>query len=201
MRKVLMIAAALLVLPALASAQAPTPFSIHVGGLVSLPNSPDQFADAYKTGFHGSVGLGYKLFPGLQAVGKVEYHRFELDHGADPWLATLEIDGGHNNMWMFGVDGRWAFNVPQAPFKPYALGGVGMARISVTEFEGAGLLAAGLNEFQPEAQSELYFNVGGGLEFLTGPMWSLFGQVRYVSVQTEGEASTFIPITIGLKFF
>jgi len=83
MKKILIAATIVLVVPVLVAAQTPQPFSLYVGSAVSLPTSPEAFADFYKTGFHGSVGVGYKVSPGLQAVGKVEYHRFKLDYDAD----------------------------------------------------------------------------------------------------------------------
>lgn len=205
MKKVLFIAVMLFVMAGVVSAQVPTPFSLYVGGAVSIPNSPDAFADLYKTGFHGSVGFGLKVMPGLQTVAKVEFHRFKLDHEAtqaiNPLLVGEDINGGHNNMWMFGADLRYTLPIPQPAFKPFIIGGLGLARISVTDFDGTSSLVASLNDLQPETQNKVYFNVGAGFEFPTGPKMNLFAQVRYVSIATEGESSSFIPITIGLKFF
>jgi len=64
---------------AVAGAQVPVPFSIYGGGLLSFPNAPTEFKDAYKNGFHGMLGLGYKVAPIAQVVGKAEYHRFGFD--------------------------------------------------------------------------------------------------------------------------
>jgi len=202
MKKSLFVLAAVFAVASVASAQVGPPVSLHVGGAVSLPNSPDAFADFYKTGFHGMAGLGYKLMPNFQMIGKIEFHRFALDVDADPSLAAAEITGGgHNNLWMFGADGRYAFGLPAAPFKPFVLGGVGFARMSISDLEGTNPLIASFNEYNPEAQTDFYFNLGVGVELATGPMWSMFAQVRYVSVATEGESSAFIPITLGVKFF
>ena len=104
-------------------------------------------------------------------------------------------------MWMFGVDGRYAFGLPAAPLKPFVLGGLGFARMSMTDLEGSNPLIASFNEYKPEAQTDMYFNIGAGVELKTGPMWNLFLQVRYVSVATEGESSAFIPVSLGVKFF
>lgn len=202
MKKCLFVLVAVFAITSVASAQVGPPVSLHVGGAVSLPNSPDAFADFYKTGFHGMVGVGYDLMPNLQAVGKIEYHRFALDIDADPILAAADVTGGgHNNLWMFGADGRYAFSVPASPVKPYVLGGLGFARMSISDLEGSDPLVASFNDVNPEPQTDFYFNLGVGVELKTGPMWSMFAQVRYVSVATEGESSAFIPITLGLKFF
>ena len=201
MKKVLLTAVMLFVMTGVVSAQVPSPFSFYAGGAVSIPNSPDAFADLYKTGFHGSVGVGFNVMPGLQTIGKIEYHRFQLDWDANEMMVGEDIGGGHNNMWMFGADLRYSIPLPQPAFKPYAIGGVGLARISNTQFEGTSSLVASLNEFMPEVQNKVYFNIGAGIEIPTGPKMSFFGQVRYVSIATEGDAATFIPITLGLKFF
>ena len=201
MKKFVFVLAAMFAFASLASAQVPNPISLHFGGAVSIPNSPKAFADSYKTGYHGWAGLGLKVMPNLQAVGKFEYHTFKLDLNSDPVFAGEDISGGKNNLWMFGVDGRYSFGLPASPVKPFVLGGAGFARISQTDLEGSSSLVASLNEFKPEAQTDLYFNVGGGVELKTGPLWNLFVQVRYVSIATEGESSAFIPISVGVKFF
>ena len=199
MKKALITVAALLLMSAGVSAQVENPISLYVGGAISIPNSPEEFSEAYNTGFHGSVGLGLAVMPSLQVVGKVEYHRFGLDVTQD--MEDMGVTGGHNNMWMYGADARHSFGLPAAPIKPFLLGGVGFARISASDLEGTGDLVAGLNELNPDAETNLYLNLGGGVELKTGPMFSFFGQVRYVTVDTDGESSSFIPVTLGLKFF
>ena len=201
MKKWMFVLLALTAFGSVAMAQVPNPISLHLGGAVSVPNSPQAFADAYKTGFHGWGGLGYKFMPNFQVVGKVEYHRFALDVDANPLLAGEDISGGHNNMFMYGLDGRFSLGLPQVPVTPYILGGAGFARMSMTDLEGSSSLVASFNEYKPESVTEMYYNVGAGVELKTGPMMSLFLQVRYVSVATEGESSSFIPISLGLKFF
>jgi len=201
MKKWMILLLAMVAMSSFALAQVPNPISLHVGGAVSIPNSPKAFADYYKTGFHGWGGIGYKFMPNFQAVGKVEFHSFALDIDSDPILASQDITGGHNNMWMAGLDGRYSFSLPKAPLTPFVLAGGGFARMSVTDLEGGSSLVASFNEYKPEAVTDVYFNVGAGVELKTSPMWNLFFQVRYVSIATEGEASSFIPISVGLKFF
>jgi opacity protein-like surface antigen len=188
----------LMAISAFASAQVSPPISLHVGGAVSIPSSPEAFSEMYKMGFHGWGGVGYKFMPNFQVVGKVEFHRFNLDTGPYGDL----VSGGHNNMLMFGADGRMAFGLPAAPIKPFVLAGAGLARMSMSELSSSDpILAAALNEFQPEATTNVYFNIGAGVELATAPTFSLFAQVRYVSIATEGQSSSFIPISVGLKFF
>jgi len=200
-KKLMMMLAILIAFTAAsASAQVPSPFSFYAGGAISIPQSPDGFKDAFKTGYHGSLGVGYKVMPNLQVVGKVEYHTFAVDF--DNMLDMEGYSGGTNKMLMYGVDGRYQFSLPAAPVSPYVLGGIGFANIKQSEFEGpASLGLSVLNEMISESITEMYWNIGAGVNLSTGPAFSIFAQARYVSIATEGESSSFIPITLGLKFF
>jgi len=183
-----------------ASAQNPSPFSLYAGGAISMPQSPDGFKDGFKTGYHGSIGVGYKVMPNLQLVGKLEYHTFKVNFDNTPGME--EYSGGTNKMWMYGVDGRYQFSLPAAPVSPYVLGGLGFANIKQSEFEGpASLGLSVLNEMISESVTEMYWNIGAGVQLASGPAFSVFAQARYVSIATEGESAAFIPITLGLKFF
>ncbi len=178
------------------SAQVSAPFSLYAGGALSLPSAPDGFKDSFKTGYHGLIGLGYKMGPGFQLVGKAEYHKFAFD-----FAGLSGVDGGDSKMWMFGGDGRFALGLPAAPVKPFVFGGVGIANIKQSDFGGNLSLASSLTPSFPESQNKVYYNFGGGVELKTGPGFCLFVQGRYVSIATEGNSTSFIPITVGLKFF
>ncbi len=197
MKKLFLTAVLTLACVAVASAQVPVPISLYAGGLMSFPNSPDQFKDSYKNGFHGMIGIGYKAMPVAQVVGKAEYHRFGYDFA--------QIDGvsnGAQSVWLYGADLRVGLNLPASPIKPYILGGGGVAHVSFSQFEGTNLsLTTALNDALPAAQNKFYFNFGGGFEFKLAPMTSLFAQVRYVSIATDVEKTSFVPLTLGLKFF
>lgn len=202
MKKLVMALIIFILFSASVSAQAPNPFSLYVGGAISMPTS-NAFNDNFKNGLHGSVGVGYKMMPGFQLIGKIEYHTFKFDFDNSALFDGVSgFSGGTNKMWMFGADGRYSFNLPSAPIQPYMLGGIGMAQVKQTEFDGPTSLSLSLfNEVVAQDQTEFYFNIGGGFDLKSGPAWSLFAQVRYVSIATGGEASTFIPLTVGLKFF
>ncbi|TET93850.1 MAG: hypothetical protein E3J26_05600, partial [Candidatus Zixiibacteriota bacterium] len=150
------------------SAQVPAPFSLYAGGALSLPNAPDDFKDSFKTGYHGLVGLGYKMGPGFQLVGKAEYHKFAFD-----FAGLSGVDGGDNKMWMFGGDGRLAFGLPAAPIKPFVFGGVGLASIKYDDIGGNLTLATELNDALPDAQNKVYYNIGAGVELKFGPSFNL----------------------------
>ena len=196
MKKLLLIAFVLTVFVLGANAQVPTPFSFYAGGAVSVPSSPDGFKDGFKTGYHGMIGAGYKALPMLQVVGKVEYHNFGFDFGD-----LSGIDGGNSKVWMFGADGRYNFNLPAAPVAPFVFGGLGMANVKQSEFSGTSLITSTLNATVPEDQNKMYWNIGAGFDWKVSPTIKLFLQGRYVNVNMDGDAMTFIPVTVGLRFF
>lgn len=181
-------------------AQIPTsPVSLFAGGLLSYPQSPDGFKDSYKPGYHFFGGVGLKAMPMMTLVGKAEFNSFGFDFGAN---GLDGLSGGTTNIWMFGADSRFALGAPVVPVKPFIFGGAGLASISYADFTGGDPLALALaNEGIPDTQNKLYYNFGAGIELKGGPMMSFFAQVRYVSIQTEGDASSFVPVSIGLKFF
>ncbi|MFQ6008980.1 MAG: outer membrane beta-barrel protein [Candidatus Zixiibacteriota bacterium] len=196
MKKSLIVFFSVSMLTLSAFAQVPTPFSLYAGGALSLPNSPDGFKDSFKTGYHGLVGLGYKMGPSFQLVGKVEYHNFGYD------FASLSgVEGGNTRMWLFGGDGRFSLDLPAAPIKPFVFAGAGLANVKQSDFSGDLALISSLTPSYPESQNKLFYNLGGGVEFGGGPSFSIFAQFRYVSVSTEGDNTAFVPITVGLKFF
>lgn len=197
MKKLFLIAVLSIACAAFAGAQVPVPFSLYGGGLMSFPNAPTEFKDAYKNGFHGMLGIGYKAMPVMQVVGKAEYHRFGYD------LSDISgVSNGAQSVWLFGGDLRVGLNLPASPIKPYILGGGGLAHVSFTPFEGTNLLlTTALNDALPAAQNKFYYNFGAGFEFKLAPMFSFWAQVRYVSVATDNESTSFVPLTLGVKLF
>jgi len=199
MKKILTILAILLAFGAVASAQTPSmPVSIYAGGALSIPTGPDYFKTAFKNGFHGSLGIGYDVNPMFELVGKVEYHAFKFDFDQ----AYSDYSGGTNKMWMFGGDVKFSPSLPAMPVKPYLLGGLGFANIKQSEFKGPTSLALSiLNSAIYDDQTKLYWNMGAGFTLMASPVFSLYAQARYVNIATEGDTSSFIPITVGVKFF
>jgi opacity protein-like surface antigen len=197
MKKSLLVLSILMVFALSASAQMPSkPFNLYAGGGLSLPMSPDGFKDGYKTGFHGYIGCGFNVMPTLQLMGKLEYHTLSADWAGYTLALGVdeEADGGTYTPLMFGVDGRWSFGVPAMPARPYVLGGLGFAHLSISDIEYEG----GSMSF--DSETKFYFNIGGGVDFKITPVSSLFVQARWINIATEGDATAMIPITVGMKF-
>lgn len=195
MKKLLVILSVLFLTMSVVAQTSSSPVSIYAGGAFSMPSGGSFFTDAFKTGFHGSIGLGWKVAPTLQMVPKVEFHQFSSEASG-----VLGISDGSKKIWMFGLDGRFSPSVPAFPLKPYFVGGGGFANVKQSQFSGPTLLTSVLNTTVPADQTKFYFNVGAGLDLFSNPAFSLWLQARYVSVSTDTESTQFVPVSLGVKF-
>jgi len=196
MKKTLIALTLVLAFALTASAQMPSkPFSIYIGGGLTLPNSPDAFKDGYTTGFHGlaALGINFPTMQGLSVQGKVQFHMIPIDN-ATTFVGEAITDGGDMKIFMFGADGVYRFGTPGGIASPFAGFGVGFANSSVSDIT----TVSGTTSF--DSSTDFYWNILAGVDLKVSPSLRLFGNVAYTSISTEGDATTMIPITVGLKF-
>jgi hypothetical protein len=188
MKKLALLGILIVGLAAAAPAQTTRPFGIYVGGGIGFPISPDEFKDLHDMGFHGKIGVSYRFpsAPGFELMGKFEYHTFGA---SDENLADSDF-----RPLLFGADAKYAFGLPTAPTKPYVLGGLGLAAWEFTDGDDDELIDEELDG------SDLYLNFGAGVDLTPGEAFGVFIEGRYVMLLTEGDATTFVPITAGFKF-
>ncbi|HLV25630.1 MAG TPA: outer membrane beta-barrel protein [Gemmatimonadales bacterium] len=159
-----------------AEAQSTRPVSIGVAGGIALPMG--DFGDFFKSGYAvtGSVGFRPASVPfGIR--GEVGYQSHDAD-GADATWSILS--GTANAVFNFGSGASGV--------SPYFIAGVGMYR-STLDMSG----------FGSDSETDFGFNGGVGMDFaLSG--FNTFVEARYHHVLTEDEATTFIPITFGIRF-
>lgn len=197
MKKFWMVLALLICFTAVASAQVSSPMSVYAGGALSVPAGGDFFKNAFKTGYHGWVGVGMSTAPRMSLIGKIEYTSFSSEAAG-----LLGTTGGTEKILMFGVDGKFSLGLPAAPIKPFLFGGLGMANVKQDDFSNSNsLITSALNTTVIESETKFYFNVGAGLDLFSGPAFSIFAQAKYVSIATTGASTQFIPFSIGARFF
>lgn len=202
MKKLLLTLAVMIAFAACASAQVPSkPFNVYAGGGLTFPTGPEGFNDLHKLGYNLGGGIGFNAMPMIQLIGKVEFHSISKDWDFFPEYSDV-ISGGKFQIWMYGIDARLAPKLPAVPIKPFALAGIGFARLSqtdiVTPLETAELETLGIFAYEPE--TKFYFNIGGGVDFQPFPMLTMFLQARYVSIKQDDENLVMIPVTLGVKF-
>ena len=138
----------------------------------------------------GTFGNGFKL--GFHAVGIANYDLTAkpISFRADVVYNVNKCDGcGNITSNLLTLSGDVAYNFPTPRVHPYLLGGVTWARASLS---GSGV-PAGVS-----AQSDIGFNIGGGLHWDMGPT-KVFVEARYFGIGGNVDAH-FIPISFGIRF-
>lgn len=176
--------AALVALPAMASAQESRPVSFGVSGGLSLPVG--DLGDGYDSGFNVTGHIGYKpaMFTNLSFRGDVSF---------DKWGSKVLDDVSTR---VLGVTANAVYAFPQTTpgvVRPYVLGGVGF-------FNGKSSgTVAGQSLDDSDSSTDLGIQLGGGVNFqLSG--FATFVEAKFVNVFGDGSSARFIPITFGVKF-
>lgn len=133
--------------------------------------------DGVESGYHAIVGLGIK--PPLAPLGA----RIEGMFNENAYNSTLLSDA---NLRILAVTANGTYTMaPQV----YLIGGLGM-------YNGK---CSGTCGTPNEGSTDFGFNIGGGLNIpLTG--LGVFVEARLHMIQTEGESTKLLPITVGIKF-
>lgn len=172
-------AVAMTVVMGASAVEAQSPVRFGLGGGLTMPQS--DLGDAFKSGFHGQVMLGFGMMAlPVKLRADLSYNNLGAEDGG---LLGSDDDfraiGGALN----AIVGMGGIGV-----KPYLTGGAGFYNWKV----GDG-----------DAQNDFGLNGGVGLEFsLTG--MSTFLEVRYVKLFVGDEfddlSAAFVPITFGIMF-
>lgn len=149
---------------------------VGFGGGVSIPVG--DFADAAKLGWLGQVVAGVTGPSGM------------LGGRIDGTYSQNSLKGtGSGHFSLFGANADIVLTPGKRPAKvhPYFLAGVGFynSKLSV----GTG-----------NSSTKFAWNGGAGLQIHTGNRMDVYTEARFISVQTSGASTNFIPITIGLRF-
>jgi hypothetical protein len=150
------------------------PIKAALGGGPSAPLG--DLADHVGSGFHaqGSVALELPLLP----VGVRGDLLFQQLPG--------EVSGNHRQL---AAIANVSFAMPLLLVRPYLIGGAGLYR---ARFDAPGAGTGG-------SSTDTGFNVGLGVR-LNLIALGVFGEARLHNVMTEGSATRFVPITVGITF-
>lgn len=152
-----------------------------LGGGVDLPLG--DFNDVAKLGFHGLAGVSVvpANWPvGIQVDGN--YSQFSDDTPAD--IKFQLIYGTANIVYKFKSS-------EESRFRPYLIGGGG-----VYNFKAKG---SGVPSGFDNSETKFGFNAGAGFDIKAGSA-GLFVEGRFHDVFTTGTNTTFIPLTVGVRF-
>jgi Outer membrane protein beta-barrel domain len=136
-----------------------------------LTTPQSDFADTNESGMHGRVGL------------QVGVPVFPVSVRAEGELHRLPETGGDNTTMIVGtLSGVVALG--GLGISPYILGGVGKYNINTSTAEAT-------------ASSGIHGGFGVSLGALG---FGGYAEIRYVKIDTAGDNSSYIPITVGFRF-
>lgn len=176
-------------------------FSFGVSGGASIPTG--DLSDAVKTGFNVGAQAGVKqpAWPiGLRLAG--QWNRFKsdneiLDFNVDVTSVSLDIvlmpSGMTGLLKPYVVAGPSYFHTSDDSGTGLLSNRIGVSGIAKTLSVSSNVQSTG------GSSNNWGFNAGGGVEYqLTG--FSTFLEARYDWIHTDGGSSSFIPISVGIKF-
>jgi opacity protein-like surface antigen len=186
---------------AVAQAQSPRPVTVGIAVGATMPLS--DFANDTKTGYHGAAILQYEPAGGIWGVrGEASYHRSDFTEEALGDIGAGPDDELDNSITHVGIAAVLLGSGRDRGFTPYALGGLGYYRVTVSASSGSLSIS--------DSESGFGFNGGAGIRF--GRQAGLFIEARYhqFSITAEDDddpsgsdvKSTFrmIPVSIGVRF-
>jgi opacity protein-like surface antigen len=168
-----LVAATVLVAAVSSAAEAQETTSPRFGVKAGVAMPMGDFGDVAGLGIHAGAHLGMAL--GTSGMWGL---RFDVDYGTyggeDPFDDSSLLGGTANIILNVTTESAW---------KPYIIGGLGYYNYDISGFD----------------DSDMAFQVGAGFNFTMGA-GNWFTELRFLSVQTEGDAINTLPIVIGLRF-
>lgn len=167
----------------LLAAAVPAHAQVRIGGALGLSTPTGDLGDVTGTGWHGMIVLGVQptgLPIGLRFDGV--YHSLGFDEDEVPFEGDIRILGGAANALLVFA--------PLSPLRPYISGGVGVYNLKAN-FDDDDILG-------DEDDSETKFGLNGGVGIqaaLTG--FSMFAEVRYLTIFTDESNTNLFPLTVG----
>lgn len=176
------LATSLVAVPAVLHAQdaAAAPRAIRFGLAAGATFPTGDAGDLYDWGFHLAGSGTYKapLVP-VGFRGEVMWHRLT---GAEFESGFGTVDVPDANVIAGIVNAELGLGGTGA--KPYLIGGLGVYRISAEDVDSS---------------TDFGFNIGAGVGLMLAG-FDAFAELRYHSIQSEGDAVTIIPISFGVRF-
>ena len=158
---------------------------ITLGGGISSVQKPDSFGDYYKHGYNGSAALGFGIVPGVSIHAMIEFNKFPL---------KAEATGDDLTAIAGFILARVRVMLLAPGSSPYAIGGVGLVRASMSDIE----LAAG-ETIRLNSETATAITVGAGFDFGFAPKTSIFIEGRYVRAFFKDDNFAYIPLKAGLN--
>jgi opacity protein-like surface antigen len=179
MMKRIMFGASIVALSLVAAPRARAQVGVGVSAGVSVPTG--DFGKDFKSGYsvNGLIGFTMPMSP-LGFRGEVGYNSWDGKSAAASGVTASSLSGTANIV----------LQVPgMIVAKPYLIAGVGEHRMKLDFGSTLG----------NSTENKLGWNVGGGLNFGLGTLSTML-EARYITVNTSGGSTHYVPVTFGIMF-
>ena len=170
-------------------------------GFVTLPgpeiNGSKPLEEVYGIGYGGGVHLDIELVSISFRISG-DYTTYSPDKEALASLGSnLTVNGGTLNIISLNANGKLPI-LPLPIVSPYLTGGIGLAKINADalEISSPGFPTSSYSGFDTGTSASA--NLGIGVDF--DLFLSLFVEAKYIWIFDEGEASRYLPISLGVNF-
>ena len=185
----------------------------NAGGLIGFGvqatgaalNVPEPLKSVYGTGYGGGAHLDINLPMVFGIRVAADYTTYAPDNDKfrtvlanlnNAVASDFEIDGGRFNI--FSISANAKFGLPTPVLSPYLTGGIGVASVSTSDltikYQGVPYTAA------PGSSSatRTSLNIGAGVDL--NLILTIYLEAKYTVIFTEGESSSFVPVSLGVTF-
>ncbi len=204
MKKSSLILACLMLASTQLFAGGPIGFGLQATG--ATLNVPEPLKAVYGFGYGGGAHLDINL-PVLFSIRIAgDYTTYSPDNakfagilaGFNPGTTAsgFSIDGGRISIFSASANGKLA--LPTPVLSPYLTAGAGLASISSSDiavkYQGQPVSSAA----GAKAQTNASVNFGAGVDLSL--VVTLYLEAKYTIIFTEGESSSFVPVSLGITF-
>jgi len=188
-------AAALTTMPHGADAQS----GFGIGGALGANVPTSDYGNAAGTGVVLNGFLQYR-FPSVLALrGELLWSRSDIHNPLIGNFGDVSVPasaGTTGNVNLVGASADAELTLSRTRFQPYLIGGVGVFRRAVDQ-----TVQQAAEDFQhlTDEETDFGYNAGVGVRFHISRL-ALFAEARYYHVTTAPQATSFVPVTVGVSF-
>lgn len=186
-----------------ASAQEDSKFSLAPSAGLSLPLG--DFGDLFNLGFNAGIEADFNVAKDFYVFADVRGNFFSLDIEGFGLPDSAKVSGGTESIVAIFVGGKYVFPMP-GNVKIYALGGAGLCALSTADITADYTLTywwgtEHIHEtYSFEGETDMGIMFGMGAVFGLRPNMNVFAEFRFVDIFTEGSATQYFPVMVGVSF-
>jgi len=204
MKKILFVLSTVILCSSVSFAGGLIGFGVQATG--AALNVPEPLKAVYGVGYGGGAHLDINL-PVLFSIRIAgDYTTYSPDNGKfagvlaaiNPGVTAsgFSIDGGRISIFSASANGKLA--LPTPVLAPYLTAGAGIASVSSSDItvKYQGLPFAGAAGAKSATNASINFGAGVELSLVL----TLYLEAKYTIIFTEGESSSFVPVSLGVTF-